>query len=83
MTQFAAFKGFCLGNLALVLGDSTIVYVADPPNKVFVIEQHGAVIDQGRITPLQAKRFTEAATGAREITRTLIDLNSIVESASA
>ena len=83
MTQFAAFKGFCLGDLALVLGGGTIVYLADPPSKVLVVEQHGQVIGQGRITPLQAKRFTEAATGAREVTRAEVDLSRVVRRATA
>lgn len=83
MTQLDAFKGFYIGHLALVLGGGTLVYVADPLNKVFVIEQHGAVIDEGRITPLQAKRFTDAATGARELERTVVNLNSLIHVASA
>lgn len=83
MTQFGAFKGFYLGKLALVLGGGTIVYIADTLNRVFVVEQHGQVIDQGRITPLQAKRFTEAATGTRDVARTTIDLNSLVSGAVA
>jgi len=83
MTQFEAFKGFYLGELALVLAPDTIVWVVDPLNRVFVVEQHGQVIDQGRLSPLQAKRFTEAASGAREITRTTINLNRLARGASA
>ncbi len=83
MTQFNAFKGFYTGTLALVLGPDTIVWVVDILDKVFVVEQHGQVIDQGRLSPLQAKHFTEAATGVREIVRTVVDLNSLVHSAGA
>ncbi len=83
MTQFNAFKGFYTGTLALVLGPDTIVWVVDVIDKVFVVEQHGQVIDQGRLSPLQAKHFTEAATGAGMIERTVVDLNSLVYEASA
>lgn len=83
MTRFEAFKNFYTGTHALVLGPGTIVYLADTVDKIFVVEQHGQVIDQGRVSPLQAKHFTEAATGAREIARTVVDLNSLVHSASA
>jgi hypothetical protein len=83
VTQFSAFKGFYTGTLALVLGPDAIVWVVDVLDKVFVVEQHGRVIDQGRLSPLQAKRFTEAATGARKIARTVVDLNRLVHSASA
>lgn len=83
MTQFDAFKGLYTGTHALVLGPGTIVYLADTVDKIFVVEQHGQVIDQGRLGPLQAKHFTEAATGARELARTALDLNSLVHAASA
>lgn len=83
MTPFAAFRGFYLGELALVLGPDTTVWLVNPADKLFVIEQHGQVIDEGRITALQAKCFTLAATGAREITRTTVDFNCLVESAVA
>ena len=43
---------------------------------------HGQVVDEGRLTPLQAKRFTEAATGAREVTRTEVDLSRVVRRAT-
>ena len=83
MTQFDAFKGLYTGTHALVLGPDTIVWVVDVPTRAFVVEQHGQVIDQGRLSPLQAKRFTDAATGARELERTIVDLNSLVHAASA
>lgn len=83
MTQFEAFKGLYTGTHALVLGPGTMVWVMDVPTKAFVVEQHGHVIDQGRLSPLQAKRFTDAATGARELERTVINLNSLVHVASA
>ena len=83
MTQFDAFKGLYTGTHALVLGPGTIVWVVDVSTKAFVVEQHGQVIDQGRLSPLQAKRFTDAATGARELERTIVDLNSLVHAASA
>ncbi len=83
MTQFEAFKGLYTGTHALVLGPGTIVWVVDVPTRVFVVEQHGHILDQGRLSPLQAKRFTDAATGAREIARTDIDVNSLVHAASA
>ncbi len=83
MTTFEAFKGFYTGTLALVLGPGTIVWLVDVANKVYVVEQHGQVIDEGRLSPLQAKPFTLAATGAREIERTTINPNSLAESASA
>lgn len=84
MTQFDAFKGLYTGTHALVLGGGgTIVHLADVENRTFVVEQHGQVIDHGRITPLKAKRFTDAATGAREVSRTAIDLHTLVRSASA
>jgi hypothetical protein len=83
MTQFDAFKGLYTGTHALVLGPGTIVWVVDVPTRAFVVEQHGQVIDQGRLSPLQAKHFTEAATGAREVERTVVDLDSLVHSASA
>jgi hypothetical protein len=83
MTQFNAFKGLYTGTHALVLGPGTIVWVVDVPTKAFVVEQHGRVIHEGRLSPLQAKRFTEAATGARELERTAFDLNSLVHAASA
>lgn len=83
MTQFDAFKGLYTGTHALVLGPGTIVWVVDVPTGAFVVEQHGHVIDQGRLTALQAKHFSEAATGAREVKRSTIDLNSLVWSASA
>lgn len=83
MTQFDAFKGLYTGTHALVLGLGTIVWVVDVSTRVFVVEQHGHHIDQGRLTALQAKRFTDAATGAREIARTDLDLNSLVHVATA
>ncbi len=83
MTQFSAFKGFYTGTLALVLGPDTIVWVVDILDKVFMVEQHGRVIDQGRLSPLQAKHFTEAATGARVIERSVVDPNSLVNAANA
>jgi hypothetical protein len=83
MTQFSAFKGLYTGTHALMLGGGTIVYLADTENKTFVVEQHGQVIDQGRLTALQAKHFTEAATGAREIERTAFDLGSFTHGATA
>lgn len=83
MTQFDAFKGLYTGTHALVLAPGTIVWVVDVPTRAFVVEQHGHVIDQGRLSPLQAKRFTDAAIGAREIARTVVDLNSLVHAASA
>lgn len=83
MTQFDAFKGLYTGTHALVLGPDTIVWLVDVENKGYVVEQHRTVIDQGRLSPLQAKHFTKAATGAREIARTVVDLNSLVHSASA
>ena len=83
MTQFDAFKGLYTGTHALVLGPDTIVCVVDVPARTFVVEQHGQVIDQGRLSPLQAKHFTDAATGARELERTIVDLNSLVHAASA
>ena len=83
MTQFSAFKGLYTGTHALVLGPNTIVWLVDVQNKGYVVEQHGRVIDQGRLSPLQAKHFTEAATGAREITRTVLDLNSLVHATNA
>jgi hypothetical protein len=82
MTQFDAFKGLYTGTHALVLGPSTIVWLVDVPTRAFVVEQHGRVIDQGRLSPLQAKRFTEAATGARELERTVVD-NNLVHAVSA
>jgi hypothetical protein len=83
MTQFGAFKGLYTGTHALVLGPDTILWLVDLENKGYVVEQHGRVIDQGRLSPLQAKHFTEAATGAREIARTVVDLNSLVHAANA
>ena len=83
MTQFEAFKNLYTGTHALVLGPDTIVWLVDVENKGFVVEQHGRVIDEGRLSPLQAKHFTEVATGAREITRTVLDLNSLVHATSA
>lgn len=52
MTQFEAFKGLYAGTHALVLGGDAIVYLADSVGKMFVVEQHGRVIDEGRLTPL-------------------------------
>ena len=83
MTQFGAFKGLYTGTHALVLGPDTIVWLVDVENKGYVVEQHGKVIDQGQLSPLQAKRFTEAATGAREIARSVVNLDSLVHAASA
>ncbi len=83
MTQFSALKGLYTGTHALVLGPDTIVWLVDVENKGYMVEQHGQVIDKGRLSPLQAKHFTEAATRAREIVRTVVDLNSLVHSASA
>ena len=83
MTQFEAFKGLYTGTHALVLGGDTIVYLADNVDKMFVVLQHGQVIDEGRLTPLQAKRFTEAAVGAREVTRTSVDAERVVVGTTA
>lgn len=83
MTQFDALIGLYSGTHALVLGGGAIVYLADSVGKMFVVEQHGQVIDEGRLTPLQAKRFTEAATGAREVTRAEVDLRRVVRHANA
>lgn len=83
MTQFEAFKGLYTGTRALVLGPGTMVWIVDVPTRAFVVEQHGHVIDRGRLSPLQAKHFTDTATGARELERTVVDLNSIVHAASA
>jgi hypothetical protein len=83
VTQFSAFKGFYTGTLALVLGPDIIVWLVDVIDKVFVIEQHGQIIDEGRLSPLQAKHFTEAATGARVIERRVVDPDSLVHSAGA
>ena len=83
MTQFEALMGLYTGTHALVLGGDAIVYLADNVGKMFVVEQHGQVIEEGRLTPLQAKRFTEAATGAREVTRTTVDLASFTGRADA
>lgn len=52
-------------------------------DRTFVVEQHGRVVDQGRLGPLQAKRFTEAATGVQEVSRTTINLDSFVSGATA
>ena len=83
MTQFEALMGLYFGTHALVLGGGAIVYLADRVGKLFVVEQHGRVVDKGRLTPLQAKRFTEAATGAREVTRAEVDLSRVVRRATA
>lgn len=83
MTQFDAFKGLYTGTHALVLGPDTIVWLVNVENKGYVVEQRGRVIDQGRLNPLQAKHFTEAATGARGIARSVVDLNSLVYATSA
>ena len=83
MTQFEAFKGLYNGTHALVLGGDTIVYLADNVGKMFVVEQHGRVIQEGRLTPIQAKQFTEAATGAREVTRTTVYPASVAGPADA
>jgi hypothetical protein len=83
MTQFGAFKGLYTGTHALVLGPDTIVWLVDVENKGYVVEQHGKVIDKGQLSPFQAKRFTEAATGAREIARSVVNLDSLVHAASA
>ncbi len=83
MTPFGAFSGLYLGKLTLVLGPDTLVYLDNLATKRFVVSQHGVCIDEGTLTALQAKRFTEAATGAREITRTTVDLNCLVGSAIA
>lgn len=83
MTQFEAIMGLYTGTHALVLGGDTIVYLTDDVGKMFVVEQHGRVIDEGRLTPLQAKRFTEAATGARAMTRTTVYPASVVGPADA
>ncbi len=83
MTAPQALLGFWSGKLALVLGSDTTVWLVNPKEKQFVVEQHGQVIDEGRIAALQAKRFTLAATGTREITRTTVDLNCLLESAVA
>ena len=83
MTQFEALMGLYTGTHALVLGGDAIVYLTDNVGKMFVVEQHRRVIDEGRLTPLQAKRFTEAATGAREVTRTEVDLSRVVRHADA
>ena len=83
MTQFEALRGLYTGTHALVLGGGAVVYLADSVGKIFVVEQYGQVVDEGRLTPLQAKRFTETATGAREVTRTDIDLGRVVRHAGA
>ncbi len=83
MTQFDALIGLYSGTHALVLGGGAIVYLADSVGKMFVVEQHGQVIDEGRLTPLQAKQFTEAATGARAVTRTIVDSASFTGRADA
>lgn len=83
MTQFKAIMGLYAGTHALVLGGGAIVYLADRAGKMFVVEQHGRVIDEGWLTPLQAKRFTEAATGAREVTRTEVDTSRVFHHAGA
>ena len=83
MTQFEALMGLYSGTHALVLGGDAVVYLADSVGKMFVVEQHGQVIAEGRLTPLQAKRSTEAATGAREVTRTEVDLSRVVRHADA
>ena len=83
MTAPQALLGFWSGKLALVLGSDTTVWLVNPEEKRFVIEQHGQVIDEGRITALQAKRFTLAAKGVREITRTTVNLNCLVGRATA
>ena len=83
MTQFGAFRGFYRGQLALVLGSGTLVYLENVPDKTFVVTQHGVCIDEGRLSPRQAKRFTEAATGVREITRTTVNLHCLVQRATA
>ena len=83
MTQFEAFKGLYAGTHALVLGGGSIVYLADNVGKMFVVERHGRVIDEGRLTPLQAKHFTEAVSGAREVTRTEVNLGRVVRHAGA
>ena len=83
MTQFGAFKGLYTGTHALVIGPDTIVWLVDVENKDYVVEQHGEVIDRGQLSPLQAKCFTEAATGAREIERSVVNSDSLVHVASA
>ncbi len=83
MKQFDAFKGLYTGTHALVPCPGTIVWVVDVPTRAFVVEQHGQVIDEGQLSSLQAKRFTLAATGARAIERRVVNLNSLVHSASA
>ncbi len=83
MKPFSAFNGFYLGELALVLGPDTLVFLDDVAAKRFVVSQHGVCIDEGTLTALQAKRFAEAATGTREITRTTADLNCLVGRAVA
>lgn len=83
MKPFSAFKGFYLGELALVLGPDTLVFLEDVATKRFIVSQHGACIDEGILTALQAKRFADAATGTKEITRTTVDLNCLVGRAVA
>lgn len=83
MTQFEAIMGLYNGTHALVLGGGSIVYLADRVDKMFVVEQHGRVINEGRLTPLQAKHFTEAATGARAVTRTTVYPASVTGPADA
>ena len=83
MTQFEAIMGLYNGTHALVLGGGSVVYLADSVGKIFVVEQHGRVVDEGRLTPLQAKRFTEAATGARAVTRTPVYPASVAGPADA
>lgn len=83
MSPFHAFKGFYTGTLALVLGPGTIVWLVDVANKVYVVEQHGQVIDQDRLSPLLAKRFTDAATGVRELERTVLNVSCLAEAVSA
>ena len=83
MTQFEALMGFYVGTHALVLGGGAIIYLADQADKIFVVEQHGRVIEEGRLTPVQAKQFTEAATGARAVTRTALYPASVTGPADA
>lgn len=83
MMQFEALKELYTVTHALMLGGDTLVYLSDTTGKRFVALQHGRVIDQGRPTPALAKRFTEEATGGREVTRTAVDPASVTGRADA
>lgn len=67
----------------MVLGGDTAVYLAGSVDKMFVARPHRRVTDQGRFTPVLAKRFTVVASGVREVTRTAVSANSVVRGADA